>query len=98
MLKGKDLISIHDLSVDEVYQILDFAAELKALQKAGVPHKLLEGKTLGMIFEKRAFLLKSGFFSSAVPDYFCRTAICNSDAANRLKIPQEFCRAISTES
>lgn len=61
MLKGKDLISIHDLSVDEVYQILDFAAELKALQKAGVPHKLLEGKTLGMIFEKSSTRTRVSF-------------------------------------
>lgn len=61
MLKGKDLISIHDLSVDEVYQILDFAAELKAMQKAGVPHKLLEGKTLGMIFEKSSTRTRVSF-------------------------------------
>ena len=61
MLNGKDLISIHDLSVDEVYQILDFAAELKALQKAGVPHRLLEGKTLGMIFEKSSTRTRVSF-------------------------------------
>ena len=52
MLKGKDMLSIHDLSVDEVQEILALAKELKAKQKAGVPHKILEGKTLGMIFEK----------------------------------------------
>ena len=52
MLKGKDMLSIHDLSVDEVQEILALAKELKAKQKAGVPHKILKGKTLGMIFEK----------------------------------------------
>ena len=35
MLKGKDMLSIHDLSVDEVQEILALAKELKAKQKAG---------------------------------------------------------------
>ena len=35
MLKGKDMLSIHDLSVDEVEEILELAAELKAKQKRG---------------------------------------------------------------
>ena len=61
MLKGRDLISIHDLSVDEVHEIIDFAAELKAMQKAGVPHKYLEGKTLGMIFEKSSTRTRVSF-------------------------------------
>ena len=30
MLKGKDMLSIHDLSVDEVQEILALAKELKA--------------------------------------------------------------------
>ncbi len=61
MLKGKDLLSIHDLSVDEVFEILDLAAELKAKQKAGVPHKILRGKTLGMIFEKSSTRTRVSF-------------------------------------
>lgn len=61
MLKGKDLISIHDLSAEEVHEIIDFAAELKVMQKAGVPHKFLEGKTLGMIFEKSSTRTRVSF-------------------------------------
>ena len=52
MKSGMDLISIHDLSVGDVEEILALAADLKARQKAGIPHPLLAGKTLGMIFEK----------------------------------------------
>ena len=52
MNKGMDLLSIHELSADDVEEILTLAADLKAKQKAGIPHKLLAGKTLGMIFEK----------------------------------------------
>ena len=61
MLKGKDLLSIHELSVSEVEEILDFAAQLKAFQKAGIPHRLLEGKTLGMIFEKSSTRTRVSF-------------------------------------
>ena len=43
-LKGKDLLSLHELTVDEMEEILELAAELKAMQKAGVQHHLLEGK------------------------------------------------------
>ncbi len=61
MLKGKDMLSIHDLSVDEVEEILALAAELKAKQKAGIRHHLLEGKTLGMIFEKSSTRTRVSF-------------------------------------
>ena len=61
MLKGKDMLSIHDLSVDEVQEILALAAELKAKQKAGVEHHLLKGKTLGMIFEKSSTRTRVSF-------------------------------------
>ncbi len=61
MLKGKDLISIHDLSADEVYEILDFAADLKVMQNMKIPHRYLEGKTLGMIFEKSSTRTRVSF-------------------------------------
>ena len=61
MLKGKDLLSIHDLSTDEVAEILDLAAQLKVMQKSGVEHKYLAGKTLGMIFEKSSTRTRVSF-------------------------------------
>lgn len=61
MLKGKDMLSIHDLSVDEVEEILSLAKELKAMRKAGVSHRILEGKTLGMIFEKSSTRTRVSF-------------------------------------
>ena len=61
MLKGKDLISIHNLSADEVYEILDCAANLKVMQKTGIPHQYLKGKTLGMIFEKSSTRTRVSF-------------------------------------
>ncbi len=61
MLKGRDMLSIHDLSVDEVQEILALAHELKAKQKAGIEHHLLKGKTLGMIFEKSSTRTRVSF-------------------------------------
>jgi ornithine carbamoyltransferase len=48
----KDFISILDITKDELAGILAEADKLKRQKKAGVPHALLAGKTLAMIFEK----------------------------------------------
>ena len=61
MNKGMDLLSIHELSTDDVEEILILAEELKAKQKAGIPHPLLQGKTLGMIFEKSSTRTRVSF-------------------------------------
>lgn len=61
MLKGRDLLSIHDLSVEEIEEILALAQELKAKQRGGSGYKLLKGKTLGMIFEKSSTRTRVSF-------------------------------------
>ena len=61
MLKGRDLLSIHDLSVEEIEEILALAQELKAKQRGGNGYKLLKGKTLGMIFEKSSTRTRVSF-------------------------------------
>lgn len=48
----KHLLSMQDLSPQEIEAILDRASELKQKLRKGEPHELLYGKTLGMIFEK----------------------------------------------
>ncbi|MFA6430835.1 MAG: ornithine carbamoyltransferase [Candidatus Margulisiibacteriota bacterium] len=48
----KDLISIHDLSVAEIKEILDLAADLKEKQKRKEKHEYLWAKSMAMIFEK----------------------------------------------
>ena len=61
MKKGMDLLSIHALSADDVDEILTFAADLKAKQKAGITYPILAGKTLGMIFEKASTRTRVSF-------------------------------------
>lgn len=51
-LKGRDFLSITQLSKEELYYILDLAADIKDKFKKGEPYKVLKGKTLGMIFAK----------------------------------------------
>lgn len=48
----KHLLSMQDLSPNEIEAILDKAEGLKEKLRRGEPHELLQGKTLGMIFEK----------------------------------------------
>jgi len=51
-MKGKSLVEIQDLTLEEIYQIFELSSSLKLKLLSGEPHCLLEGKTLGMIFAK----------------------------------------------
>ncbi|MBI2247350.1 MAG: ornithine carbamoyltransferase [Armatimonadetes bacterium] len=51
-LRGRDFISMDDLSVDELNEVLDFAVELKRRVMGGDRPALLQGKVLAMLFEK----------------------------------------------
>ncbi len=57
----KDFLSITDFSADEYEDILTLAARLKRQRYAGVPHPLLAGKTLAMIFEKASTRTRMSF-------------------------------------
>jgi len=48
----KDLLKMADLNHEELNDILNLAEQLKYERKNGIKHKPLEGKTLGMIFQK----------------------------------------------
>ncbi|MFZ5641096.1 MAG: ornithine carbamoyltransferase, partial [Bacillota bacterium] len=60
-LKGRDLLSVYSLSKAELLEILRVAEELKAKQKQGIPHQLLAGKTLAMIFTKSSTRTRVSF-------------------------------------
>jgi ornithine carbamoyltransferase len=51
-LSKKDILSIADLSTNEISMILMLASKLKREQKSGKSRSFLRGKTLGMIFQK----------------------------------------------
>ena len=60
-IEVKDLISIHDLSANEINDILELSKTLKAELKNGKQHHLLKGKTLGMIFQKASTRTRVSF-------------------------------------
>lgn len=57
----KHLLKLLDWSKEEILETLDLADKLKAEKKAGIKHHILEGKTLGMIFEKSSTRTRVSF-------------------------------------
>lgn len=57
----KHLLKLQDLTPDELTSILNLADQLKYEQKHHIPHKHLEGKTLGMIFTKSSTRTRVSF-------------------------------------
>ena len=57
----KHLLKLLDCSAQDITDLLDLADKLKAERKAGIPHPLLAGKTLGMIFEKSSTRTRVSF-------------------------------------
>lgn len=57
----KNLLKLMDLSEKEIIEILNTADQLKFEKKNGIPHRLLEGKTLGLIFAKSSTRTRVSF-------------------------------------
>ncbi|MBO5556605.1 MAG: ornithine carbamoyltransferase [Oscillospiraceae bacterium] len=60
-LKGRSFLKLLDYTPAEIGYLLDLAAELKAKKKAGIPHKLHEGKNVALIFEKTSTRTRCSF-------------------------------------
>ncbi len=58
---NKDLLKMENLSKEEILDILNLADQLKYELKHGIKHHHLEGKTLGMIFEKSSTRTRVSF-------------------------------------
>ncbi len=57
----KDFISLHDITKDELFELLNLALKLKKDLKEGREHHILKGKTLGMIFSKSSTRTRVSF-------------------------------------
>ena len=60
-LTGRDFLRVEDLTTEEMVAVLDLADELKAMQGARIPHALLPGRTLGLIFQKASTRTRVSF-------------------------------------
>ena len=60
-LKGKDFLKLLDLESEDILSLVELAEKLKAEKKAGVPHRLCEGKNIALIFEKTSTRTRCSF-------------------------------------
>ena len=58
---GKSFLKLLDFTPAEITQLLDLAADLKAKKKAGIPHRLCEGKNIVLLFEKDSTRTRCAF-------------------------------------
>ena len=60
-LKGKHFLKLLDFTPCEIEGLIDLAADLKAKKKAGIPHKLCDGKSIALVFEKTSTRTRCAF-------------------------------------
>lgn len=60
-MRGRHLVSLHDLTAEEVRQVLATGHLMKLRWKAGEAYAPLRGKTLGMIFQKSSTRTRISF-------------------------------------
>ena len=60
-IKGKDFLKLLDFTSEEIGELIELALDLKAKKKAGIPHRLCEGKNIALIFEKTSTRTRCAF-------------------------------------
>ena len=60
-LKNQHFLKLLDLTPEEITYLLDLSADLKAKKRAGIPHRLCEGKSIALIFEKTSTRTRCAF-------------------------------------
>ena len=60
-LAGKDFLKLLDYTSEEIEYLIDLAADLKEKKKKGVPHEVLKGKNIALIFEKTSTRTRCSF-------------------------------------
>ena len=60
-MKGRNFLKLLDYTPAEITKLIDLAADLKQQKKAGIPHKLCEGKNIVLLFEKDSTRTRCAF-------------------------------------
>ena len=60
-MKGKHFLKLLDFTPEQITKLLDDAADFKAKKKAGIPHKIHEGKNIVLLFEKDSTRTRCAF-------------------------------------
>ncbi|MBQ5842640.1 MAG: ornithine carbamoyltransferase [Clostridia bacterium] len=59
--KNRSFLKLLDYTPEEINELLKLSAELKAKKKAGIPHRLCEGKSIALVFEKTSTRTRCAF-------------------------------------
>ena len=59
--KNRNFLKLLDFTPAEIQELIDLAAKLKAEKKAGIPHKMHEGKNIVLLFEKDSTRTRCAF-------------------------------------
>ena len=60
-LTKKHFLKLLDFTPEEIQSLLDLSADFKAKKKAGIPHRLCEGKSIALVFEKTSTRTRCAF-------------------------------------
>ena len=60
-LKGRDFLKLLDFTPEEISYLLELAKKLKAEKKAGISHRICDGKNVALIFEKTSTRTRCSF-------------------------------------
>ena len=52
VITNKHFLKLLDFTPEEISYLIDLSADLKSLKKSGTPHRLCDGKSIALIFEK----------------------------------------------
>ena len=64
-LKNRHFLTLLDFTPEEIRFLLDVSAEYKRLKRAGIPHKIHEGKQIALLFEKTSTRTRTAFTVAA---------------------------------
>ena len=59
--KNRHFLKLLDFTPAEIEALLDLSAELKAKKKAGIPHRMCQGKSIALLFEKTSTRTRCAF-------------------------------------
>lgn len=60
-MKNRNFLTLLDFTPEEITRLLKLSADLKVKKKAGIPHKLCEGKNIVLLFEKDSTRTRCAF-------------------------------------
>ena len=59
--QNRSFLKLLDFTPEEIKSLLELSAEFKAKKKAGIPHKLCQGKNIALVFEKTSTRTRCAF-------------------------------------